>query len=304
MERRHGSLIRALRRSGTSVTDADEAASGARYGLFATFAGGMSELIDALRQRIATRIKLRTSTKIVAVERDIPAASDSAVRRQGWQVKLADGRYDFYDGVIAALPTYLAADLLNRCDEGLAADLRRIEYASSAVIVTGHALDDVTHPLDAFGLVIPAVERRKILAVSFASRKFPGRAPAGRVQLRTFVGGALQPEMLDHSDGELTEVVQRELGEILGVRRDPDFVHVTRYVRAMPQYHVGHVELVERIERQVATHAGLELAGTAYRGVGIPDSIHSGEGAAERLFAQLRRNSAESAISLQRSSPR
>ena len=176
--------------------------------------------------------------------------------------------------------------MLEGTDAPLADHLRGIEYASSAIVVTGHVLADVTHPLDAFGLVIPAIERRKILAVSFASRKFPGRAPEGRVLLRTFVGGAMQPEMLDCSDDELIALVRSELHDLLGVSGAEDFAKVTRYVRAMPQYHIGHLELVGRIEQRVAMQAGFELAGNAYHGVGIPDSIHSGETAAERLFAE------------------
>ena len=165
----------------------------------------------------------------------------------------------------------------------LAVPLREIKHASSAVVVTGHRLADIQHPLDAFGLVIPHIERRKVIAVSFSSRKFPGRAPAGRVLLRTFVGGAMQPEMLEHTDDELIAIVQGELRALLGVTGTPDFTRVARYTSAMPQYHVGHLDRVARIEAETAVLPGLALAGNAYHGVGIPDCIHSGEQAAESL---------------------
>ena len=165
--------------------------------------------------------------------------------------------------------------------------LNQIEYSSAAVVVSGHRLADIEHPLDAFGLVIPAIENRKVLAISFTSRKFPGRAPEGRILLRTFVGGALQPEMLDQSDEEILTVVRAELRSILGVVGEPDFMEVCRYERSMPQYHVGHCERVARIRELITGHAGLELAGNAYSGVGIPDCISSGEAAAERLAEQL-----------------
>jgi len=282
MERQHRSLIRAMRSNPAESAGSSGAhASGARYGLFATFAGGMSELIDALKDRVCESANLRMETKVAALDRS--GATDAA---PGWKVTLEGGEIETYDAVILALPAYRSADLLAGTDAQLADNLRGIEYASSAIVVTGHKLADVAHQLDAFGLVIPAIEQRKILAVSFASRKFPGRAPEGRVELRTFVGGALQPELLECSDDEMVSLVRSELQAILGVSGEADFAAVNRYVRAMPQYHVGHVALVEQIEKRTADHHGLELAGNAYHGVGVPDCIHSGETAAERLFAE------------------
>src|SRR5262249_12406791 len=166
-----------------------------------------------------------------------------------------------------------------------AKELRRIEYASTAIVVSGHKLADIAHPLDAFGLVVPAIEGRKILAVSFTSRKFPGRAPEGCIQLRTFVGGAMQPELMHLSDDEIKRLVQCELEKILGVTWKPDFAIVSRWMRSMPQYHVGHLDLVASIEKELAAFPRLALAGNAFHGVGIPDCIHSGEQAAEKVFA-------------------
>jgi oxygen-dependent protoporphyrinogen oxidase len=164
--------------------------------------------------------------------------------------------------------------------------LDSIEYASTAIVVSGHKLADVRHPLDAFGLVVPAIEKRKILAVSFTSRKFPDRAPEGCVQLRTFVGGAMQPELLEQSDDEIKLLVQRELEDIFGVTWRSDFAIVARWMRSMPQYHVGHLDRVAQIESELASLPTLTLAGNALYGVGIPDSIHSGEMAAERVFVK------------------
>jgi oxygen-dependent protoporphyrinogen oxidase len=273
MERQHGSLIRAARRAAPAARS--EATSGARYGLFATLQGGLSTLIERLRARIEEHALIRLGAAVTAIR--------SGGAGGPWQLDFSDASTDTFDAVIVALPAHRAAAVLQPVDAPLADGLGRIAYASSAVVVTGHKLADVRHPLDAFGLVVPQIENRKVLAVSFASRKFPGRAPDGRVQLRTFVGGALQPELLERSDAELISLVQAELGELLGVRGREDFVHVARYDRAMPQYHVGHVELVRAIEERAALLQGLELAGNAYHGVGLPDCIHSGERAAERL---------------------
>ena len=97
----------------------------------------------------------------------------------------------------------------------------------------------------------------------------------------------MQPELLQLTDDEIKRLVQAELEDILGVTWKPDFTIVARWMRSMPQYHLGHLDLVETIERDLAAFPRLALAGNAYHGVGIPDSLHSGEQAAERIFAAL-----------------
>jgi oxygen-dependent protoporphyrinogen oxidase len=288
MERQHGSLIRAARsqRPGnnsagnSSATDSTPRESGARYGMFASFREGLSELVAALVRQIEGTGRIYRETAIRAVRR-------SADSTGGWTLEAADGRSLAFDAVIVALPAPRAAELLAPVDAELGAALGAIEYASSAIVVTGHFERDVAHPLNASGLVIPAVERRQVLSVSFASRKFAGRAPAGQVVLRTFVGGALQPEFLERTDEELVRLVQSELADILGVRGEPTFVRVSRHDRSMPQYHVGHRERVARIRTLLCGHPRLAFAGNAFDGVGVPDCVQSGETAAERVASTL-----------------
>lgn len=279
MERQHGSLLRAALKQRSadrkkSAEPTDMTSGGARYGLFAGLAGGMEELVATLRTAVTAGCHVRTSTRIQSVQR-VP------LRASAYTVVLSDGTQELFDAVIVATTTHQAARLLNDLDSSLASDLTGIEYASSAIVVTGHKLADVRHPLDSFGLVVPHRERRRILATSFSSRKFPTRAPADSVLMRTFVGGAMQPELYDLDDNEICRVVREELSDIFGVQGDPEISLVVRYPRAMPQYHVGHLDRVTRIESQAATHPGLALAGNALRGVGVPDAIASGEAAAE-----------------------
>jgi oxygen-dependent protoporphyrinogen oxidase len=277
MEREHGSLIRALRRQRSDGKNDDPTASGARYGLFVAPAGGISELIDALSRRVEKNAQVELETEVQSLA---PEANG-----RGFILELPFGAKESFDAVVAAVPAYRAGPMLAAFAPRAAEALARIEYASTAIVVSGHKLSDIRHPLDAFGLVVPAVENRKILAVSFTSRKFSGRAPEGCVQLRTFVGGAMQPELMELSDAELIDLVREELEGILGVAWKPDFSIVARWMRSMPQYHVGHLDLVATIERELAGFPRLALAGNAYAGVGIPDCIHSGEQAAERVFA-------------------
>lgn len=281
MEAEFGSVINATKmQKQARGPDIDSSGSGARYGLFTTPRDGLSSLIDHLADQVAAH-----PTASVCLNQNIERVEPSAA---GWNIALAGSAQPPlpFDDVILTLPAYRAARLMSdsRQDE-LKNLLTGIEYASSAIVVTGHALADFAHPLDAFGLVVPLIEQRRILATSFTSRKFPNRAPAGKILLRTFVGGAMQPELLNADDSEIQQLVNEELKEIFGMRQAPEFSEVVRYQRAMPQYHVGHLQRVDRIERLVENTAGLHLAGSAYRGVGIPDSIASGRAAADAALA-------------------
>ncbi len=278
-EQRYGSLIEAARQQALQASAGDRNTSGARYGLFAALRGGLQQLVDRLSHTIASYVNIRLQSSVTKIEKD--------VGRQRYHVTLADSSQLDADGIIVTAPAHKAASLLAWLDADLANELRAIEHASSAIVVTGHLAENITHPLSAFGLVIPAIEQRRILAVSFASRKFPDRAPPGQVQLRTFVGGAMQPELFDQTDEQLIQLVKEELAETLGVHGEPLFARVVRYPKAMPQYHLGHVDRVNRIETAIARHPGLVLAGNAYHGVGVPDCIHSGQSAALNLLEQF-----------------
>ena len=207
------------------------------------------------------------------------------LRRKGsdWQI---DGGETF-NGIIVALPAPVAGKTLRGIDPALAADLEAIRYASSAVVNLAYPRETIPHPLDGFGFVVPHVEGRKIIACSYSSLKYARRAPAGFALLRAFVGGALSAALADLSDDQMQAAVRDELADLLGIVGEPRFVTVARYPESMPQYEVGHLGRVGRIEERLGGHATLRLAGNAYRGVGIPDCIASGERAAESLFAQL-----------------
>jgi oxygen-dependent protoporphyrinogen oxidase len=170
----------------------------------------------------------------------------------------------------------------------LAAELAGIDYAGSAVVSLGFSRAGIAHPLDAAGMVVPRAAGRRILAVSFSSSKFPDRAPEGCALVRVFVGGALDPAAMRLDDGELEQLARDEIAALLGIRGRPLLARVDRWDGAMPQYHLGHVDRVDRIDRAAAALPGLALAGAAYRGVGIPQVIASGQAAARRILRAWR----------------
>jgi oxygen-dependent protoporphyrinogen oxidase len=293
IERRHRSLIlgfaEARRRTMRAGEDGGEgSAAGPRYSMFISLDRGLAVLPQRLVEVLPAGT-VRTGTVVERIEHVAGAASGE----REWKVFTLDEEIDA-DAVCLAAPSYATSRMVEGVAPELARALNQVEYASSATVNLVYRRGDVAHPLDGFGFVVPASQRRSILACTFSSVKYPGRAPADTVLLRAFVGGALFPELYDMGDDRMLTGIARDLGELLGVRAQPLDSVVTRWPRSMPQYNIGHLERVARIEDEAGRYASLALAGAAYRGVGIPDCVRSGEAAGERLVGTLARTRAAS----------
>jgi oxygen-dependent protoporphyrinogen oxidase len=269
MEARHRSLILGLRRRAGEA----KGVAGARYGLFVSHRDGMGAFVDALAARIPERsIHLRSAADGIEPSAD------------GWRVRTGGGTIDA-GGVVLACSAPVAARLLRPFDATAAGELGAIPHASSAIVSLGIRAADVPGGRPGFGFVVPAIDRRDILACTFSSRKWPGRAPAGFDLVRVFVGGMRRPELPARDDAALIALARRELERFLGYRGEPVVARVDRWIGAMPQYALGHDDRVRRIESRLARVRGLALAGNAYHGVGIPDCVRSGEAAADAVLA-------------------
>ncbi|HEX8921157.1 MAG TPA: protoporphyrinogen oxidase [Pyrinomonadaceae bacterium] len=279
MEREHGSLLRAMwkqrRKSGATES---KGTSGPRYSLFLSFDEGMQVLVDAITARL-DKASIRLNTKVESL------AFDEQKKR--WRVGVHEGETILADAICLALPSYAAAKLLRGTDSILADELEAIQYASTATINLAYVRSDIEHALDGFGFVVPFVERRTVLACTFSSVKFAGRAPEGHVLLRAFVGGALQPEVFALDEEAMIDAAERDLQQLLGIKRPPLFAHVEKWPRSMAQYHLGHMERVGRIRERLRMLPTLKLAGNAYQGAGIPDCIRSGEAAADEILQSI-----------------
>jgi len=271
LEKQERSIILGLRRARRRARETG--VSGARWSLFVTLKEGMEDLVAALATRLQPGTVL-LKQRVAGVER----------RGDRWRVATAEGADLDADRVIVATESHAAARMLRYVDPTLATLLAEIPYASSATVTLGYRRADVVHPLDGFGFVVPHAEKRALLACTFSSVKYAGRAPEGDVLLRAFVGGALNEAVLELDDAPLVMRARAELREALGITAAPALARVFRWPKAMPQYHVGHLARVETIERRAGALPGLDLAGGAYRGVGIADCVRSGEAAAERAL--------------------
>ncbi len=271
LERRERSIVLAMWRAARRAPQAGT--SGARWSLFVTFKQGMEEMITALAARLPAGAAL-VKHRVATLERG----------GAGWRVAIDGVGPIEADRVIVTSEAHAAARLLRYADPALSTLLAEIPYAGSATVSLGYRRDDVPHPLDGFGFVVPRAERRALIACTFSSVKYPGRAPEGHVLLRGFLGGALDAGTLALDDGALVARTRDELRQALGITAEPVLTRVFRWPAAMPQYHVGHLARIDTIERRLAAHPGLGLAGGAYRGVGIADCVRSAEAAADRAL--------------------
>ncbi len=293
LERMHRSVILGLLRGSRRDPAASRAGvSGARYSLFVTLRTGLQTLTDRLAATLPPG-SLRLGTGMVrlepvrgAIAPESPGlSSGDAPAAARFKVTPSRGETFEADAVVLALPACGAAPIVRSLDGRLADLLSAVPYGGAATVSLAYGRSDVAHPLDGFGFVVPRCEKRRLVACSFSSVKFPGRAPEGKVLLRAFLDDrtaqGVDPERLER-------LVRDELRDILGIEAAPLFARSYVYSRAMAQYEVGHLERLEAVEERLARHPGLALAGNGLRGVGLPDCVRSGELAAESVLARAR----------------
>jgi len=268
LERRHGSLIWGLWREARRA--------GGQGAPFHALRGGLGELVQAIVGRLP-------------VEAAWTRARVESLTRWGtaYRVGLAGGEAVRARAVILALPLPRAAGLLKAMDGLLAHMVGSVRFAPAATVFLGYRREQIRHPLDGYGVVIPRTEGRRSLAWNFASTKFPGRAPEGHVLLRAFLGGVRDRDVLDQGDASLIAAARVEMDPLLGVQGPPVLQRVFRWPAATPQLEVGHLERMGWIEERLAHHPGLHVAAAGLRVTGVPDCIEEGRRAANAAIQDL-----------------
>ena len=282
LEVTHGGLIRGMLAQRRTLRQASSTNGQPTSALFMAPRGGMAEIVEALSDRL-DQVDLRlgeTVQRVIPHDNGVAGAPGYAVHLDGATTLQANA-------VVFATPAPITARLIEGFHPRLAEALGTIPYVSSATISLAYRCRDVPHPLDGFGFLVGRHEGRRITAATWSSSKFPHRAPADHVLIRSFVGGVRGEELVQRDDAALIQLVCEELGAILGITTAPVLARVYRWERANPQYLVGHLERIEAMEQLLTPYSGLFLTGSAYRGVGVPDCIHQGVVTAERLLAAL-----------------
>jgi oxygen-dependent protoporphyrinogen oxidase len=193
--------------------------------------------------------------------------------------------------IVFAVPSYSVAEFLQPVNAALAGSLSKIFYPPVAEIFLGFRENQIGVPLDGFGFLVPAKERRKILGTIWSSALFADRAPGGHAALTTFVGGSRQPEILDVSDEKLITIVCEELRSIMKISGEPTYTRVTRWERAIPQYHLGHLSIVGQIEQFESEHPGFFISGNFRGGIAVGDCVINSEIISKKVSEYLSRSS-------------
>lgn len=263
-EAKSGSVLKAFRQLRTAPSG---------DGAFMSLPGGTGELAEAVAASLPPgTIRLNASIR--------------ALRREGdFILETTDGNVLHAGAVILAVPAYVAATLLAGVAPEVSSLCGEVRYASTATVALGYTRDQVRHPLNGTGFVVPKIEGSPLLAGTWVSAKWPHRAPDGHVLMRAFFGGGRDPRRLEQSDAELTSLAHTEMAALTGITGDPIFSRLYRWTNRSPQFDVGHLARVEAIERALARVPGLLLAGSGFRAIGIPDCIADGRAMGARAAA-------------------
>lgn len=273
IEKRHGSLIKGMLASKRAPKPAPTPGAPAKpVSIFTSLHGGAQELTDTIAARLTGDLRLSTAV----------TALDTLPDKQGYRLTLDDGTTLIAQQVVLATPAFVSAELLRAITPGAADLLASIRYVSTGTVSFGYRRDEVGHPLNGFGVVIPRSERRPINAITWSSTKFNHRAPDGYALIRVFFGGSRNPQMVDRPDDELIAMARSELDALMGVRAEPVLHRLYRWHNATPQYDVGHLQRVDAIE--AALPKGLYVTGSPYRGIGLPDCVHQAQTTAQHVW--------------------
>jgi oxygen-dependent protoporphyrinogen oxidase len=277
-EREHGSVMRGFA-AAARQRRREAAARGERpqpQRLW-SFRAGLRVLVDALRERLGDG--LVTGVRVRRLERT----------PDGWAVRAEGQDHWQADAVVLTSPAYAQAELVGDLDPALAEEMAGVPYNRIAVVALGYRREDVGRPPTGFGFIAPQNTRRDVLGVQWCSSIFPDRAPPGMVLWRALCGGWHRAEMVDWPDDRLVAAVRAELNLAMGVTAVPAFAHVVRWPAAIPQYVIGHLDRVKRIEARAAAHPGLFVGGNAYHGVALNDCTEQALVLADRVAGYIGR---------------
>lgn len=285
MDAEYGSLVRAMlakrrdRRQNSGM--------GAPAGRLTSFVGGMEDLVRAARHSLGPIIRTNCAVKDLQVRQ---ATGPRLVGARAFSLLTECQRVEA-DAVVLAGPAAQTAELVRSFAPSAAGQLLAIESAALAVVCLGYdapALASDRGPLNGFGFLVPRGEGVRILGALWETSIYGDRAPDGKALIRVMIGGATDPGAVDLSDGALLAAVRDDLARTMGLRITPEFVHIVRHRRGIPQYTIGHLGRLDRIQSGLAAAPGLFLAGNSYRGVSVNSCIEEARKLAVGIGTHLR----------------
>lgn len=283
LEQKYGSLIKGQIQGARERKKRNEVAKDRAKMI--SFDHGLQVLTDALGRAVKDSLRLNSPVRIIK-QVDGGWVVDGAARLQSPNVDGGSAAVPFTH-VLLTSPAHRLADL--SIDSPAGGDLKilgEIVYPPVTSYVMGFRREDVAHPLDGFGVLIPKVENRNCLGTLFTSSLFADRSPNGHVTLTNYVGGMRAPELALKSPAEIRKLVMGDLRELLGVRGEPVWEHVKQWTKAIPQYEVGYGRFKDFMDSFEKSHPGIHFAGHYRDGISLSDSILAGVKAADRIAGE------------------
>ena len=275
LESDYGSLIRAMIKLKKKAKKEGKAGPGAGPGgVLTSFFEGMETFVVALKASLGE--KVRPMSKVVSLSKN----------SRRYTVHLQDGSSIEADAAVVAAPAHAAAGILKDFDADLSRTISEIPYPPVSVVCTGFKKDKIGSSLDGFGFLVPYREKRRILGTLWDSSIFPNRAPEGYVLLRSMLGGARASSIALQGETRLADMVTGELGDVMGIKAQPDFVKVYVHEKAIPQYTLGHQKRLKLMDDIVVKYKGLYLTGNSYRGISVNDCIENSYKLASEILAE------------------
>lgn len=273
MEAQYGSLLKAMIAKARAARKAGRQAGGPAGpgGWLTSFQGGLYGIIERFNERYRDHIV--TGSGVASLEK----------KQDRYLVRMVDGSLTEARHVVIATPTFVAADVTKELSPELAGAFAQIEYAPIAVVCFGYDEANVGRDLSGFGFLVPRKENRRILGSIWTSSIFTDRAPRGKAQFRTMVGGDGDHAVMDLTDGELVDVVEKDLGAIMQLKGDPEVVKIYRWRRGIPQFKIGHQGRLDRIEGELARLGNIYVTGNAYYGIGLNDCVKQSHRVVQQL---------------------
>jgi oxygen-dependent protoporphyrinogen oxidase len=275
MEREAGSIVRGFMRAAKQRKLDAKARNEPPPGPMRmwSFREGLQVLTDALTERLGGAVKCGAAARSLSESASVAP----------WKVYGDHGRAWSADAIVLACPAYEQAAILQELNPALADELAAIPYNRIAVVALGYRQHDCPGSLDGFGYIAPQNTRRDLLGVQWCSSIFPDRAPSGFVLWRALCGGVHRAEQVEWPDDRLAKAVHAEIKLAMGVTGEPVFRRIVRWPAAIPQYVVGHLDRMARIDALAAQHSGLFLTGNAYRGVAMADCVEQAGSVAAKV---------------------
>ena len=263
MERDYGGLIRAMiKKKKAAGKSGKKAGPGGPAGHLTSFRGGLFTLIERLSELLKENIVINSEIKSIEMDGE-----------GRYRVFRNNGDYEMYDYLILATPSFVSGQILQNIAPDASSLLKQIPYANLAVVCQGYKLSDIERPVDGFGFLVPHNQNLDILGSIWTSIIFPEQAPKDSVLFRTMLGGARRNEIIELGENKLAELAHNNLASIMKINNRPVFEKVIIWKNAIPQYTMGHRARLSQIEHQLHSHANIHLAGNAYTGIGLNDTI-------------------------------